>query len=230
MTCENDHCPKKKTAGGLGGIIHYKMQKGSNVGESKVEEVSGLLRAWSKGDESALDRLTPIVYAELHRLARRYMNRERPNHSLQATALVNEAYIRLVDYTRMQWQNRAHFFAVAAGLMRRILVEYARRHNLKRGAGVPHVALNEGAIASDDRSADLVALDDAMNALARIDPRKVQVVEMRFFGGLTAEETAEVLKVSLVTVRRDWSTAKVWLYRELTGGAANEPGSMEASR
>jgi RNA polymerase sigma-70 factor, ECF subfamily len=181
-------------------------------------QVSGLLRAWGDGDRDALDRLTPIVYDELHRLAQRYMKRERPGHSLQTTALVNEAYMRLVDYKGMQWQNRAHFFAVSAQLMRRILVEHARRHNLKRGGGVQHVSLEETALVGGDQSADLVALDEAMDALARLDPRKVQVVEMRFFGGLSVEETAEVLKVSSVTVMRDWNTAKAWLYRELAGG------------
>src|SRR5271157_215733 len=140
-------------------------------------EVSRLLRAWSDGDRGALDRLTPIVNDELRRLARRYMKRERPGHSLQATALVNEAYVRLVDYKGMQWQNRAHFFAVSAQLMRRILVEHARRHNLKRGGGVPHVSLEEAAVVSLDRAGGMVALDDAMNALAQIDSRKVQVVE-----------------------------------------------------
>jgi RNA polymerase sigma-70 factor (ECF subfamily) len=179
-----------------------------------------LLRAWSAGDQAALQRLTPIVYEELHRLARRYMKRERPGHSLQTSALVNEAYIRLVDYKRMQWQNRAHFFAVSAQLMRRILVEHARRHNLKRGAGVQHVSLEE-AVVGGKRATDLVALDDAMNALARLDGRKAQVVEMRFFGGLSVEETAEVLKVSSVTVMRDWSTAKAWLYRELAKGTTS---------
>jgi len=179
-----------------------------------------LLRAWSDGDQSALTRLTPIVYDELRRLARRYMKRERPGHSLQTTALVNEAYTRLVDYERMEWQNRAHFFAVSAQLMRRILVEHARRHNLKRGGGVQHVSLEEAAVVGGDHDTDMVALDNAMNALARIDPRKVQVVEMRFFGGLSVEETAEVLKVSPVTVKRDWRGARAWLYRELTGGAA----------
>jgi RNA polymerase sigma factor (TIGR02999 family) len=149
------------------------------------------------------------------------MERERPGHSLQTTALVNEAYMRLVDYKRMQWQDRAHFFAVSAQLMRRILVEHARRHNLKRGGGVQHVSLEEAAVVGCDQTTDLVALDDAMNALARLDPRKVRVVEMRFFGGLSVEETAEVLKVSPVTVMRDWSTAKAWLYRELTGGTAD---------
>jgi RNA polymerase sigma factor (TIGR02999 family) len=193
-------------------------------------DVSGLLRAWSDGDRGAFDRLTPIVYEELRRLARRYMRGERPGHSLQTTALVNEAYLRLVDYKGMQWQNRAHFFAVSAQLMRRILVEHARRHNLKRGGGLQHVSLEEAAMVGGERTADLVALDDAMNALARLDPRKVQVVEMRFFGGLSVEETAEVLKVSSITVMRDWSTAKAWLYREMTGGAADGLGTMETGR
>ena len=182
-----------------------------------IGEVSGLLRAWGDGDRGALDRLTPIVYDELRRLASHYMRGERPGHSLQATALVNEAYVRLVDYKGMQWQNRAHFFAVSAQLMRRILVDHARRHNMKRGGGVQHVSLDETAIVGGDRAADLVALDDALEALARLDSRKVQVVELRFFGGLSVEETAEVLKVSSVTVMRDWSTAKAWLYRELSG-------------
>jgi RNA polymerase sigma-70 factor, ECF subfamily len=149
------------------------------------------------------------------------MRSERAGHSLQTTALVNEAYMRLVDYKRMQWQNRAHFFAVSAQLMRRILVEHARRHNLKRGGGLEHVSLDQALAVGGERAADMVALDDAMNALARLDSRKVRVVEMRFFGGLSVEETAEVLKVSPVTVMRDWSTAKAWLYREMTGGAAS---------
>jgi RNA polymerase sigma-70 factor, ECF subfamily len=193
-------------------------------------QVSRLLRAWCNGDRAALDRLTPIVYDELRRLARRYLRGERPGHSLQTTALVNEAYMRLVDYKGIQWQNRAHFFAVSAQLMRRILVEHARRHNLKRGGGVQHVSLDETAIVGGDRAADLVALDDAMDALARLDARKAQVVEMRFFGGLSVEETAEVLKVSSVTVMRDWNTAKAWLYRELTGGKNDGTRSMETSR
>jgi RNA polymerase sigma-70 factor (ECF subfamily) len=192
--------------------------------------ISKLLLAWSDGDLSALDRLTPIVHDELCRLARHYMRGERPGHSLQTTALVNEAYLRLVDYERMQWQNRAHFFAVSAQLMRRILVEHARRHNVKRGGGVPHVSLEEAAVVREERDADLVALDEAMNALARIDPRKVQVVEMRFFGGLSVEETAEVLKVSTVTVKRDWRGAKAWLYRELAKGATDELRTLETSR
>jgi RNA polymerase sigma-70 factor, ECF subfamily len=190
-------------------------------------DVSTLLRAWSDGDSEALDKLTPIVYQELHRLARRHMQRERPGHSLQTTALVNEAYMRLVDYKRMQWQNRAHFFAVSAQLMRRILVERARRHNLKRGGGLQHVSLEEAAVVGAGRATDLTALDDAMNALARLDSRKVRVVEMRFFGGLSVEETAEVLKVSAVTVMRDWSTAKAWLYREMSGGAPLASGAND---
>jgi RNA polymerase sigma-70 factor (ECF subfamily) len=210
------------------------MQRAAQSGEPAASDISTLLRAWSDGDRTALERLTPIVYRELHRLARRYMRRERPGHSLQTTALVNEAYMRLVDYKRMQWQDRAHFFAVSAQLMRRILVERARRRNLKRGGGAPHVSLEEAAGVGDNRSADpagnLVALDDALNALALLDPRKVQVVEMRFFGGLTLEETAEVLKVSPVTVRRDLRTAKAWLFRELTGVTDDGFRSMATSR
>ena len=184
-------------------------------------EVSGLLQAWTTGDRAALDRLTPVVYDELRRLAHGYLRRERSSHSLQTTALVNEAYMRLVDYKRMQWQNRAHFFAVSAQLMRRILVEHARRHNLKRGGGVQHVSLEAAAEVGGARAEDLVALDDAMKVLEKLDQRKAQVIEMRFFGGLSVEETAEVLKVSPVTVMRDWSTAKAWLYRQLSHGSAD---------
>jgi RNA polymerase sigma-70 factor (ECF subfamily) len=205
------------------------MHRAAQPGEPAVSEISALLGAWSDGDQSALEKLTPIVYHELHCLARRHMKRERPGHSVQTTALVNEAYIRLVDYKRMQWQNRAHFFAVSAQLMRRILVEHARRHNLKRGGGVQHVSLEDAAVAGGNRAADLVALDDAMNALGRLDARKAQVVEMRFFGGLSVEETAEVLKVSPVTVMRDWSSAKAWLYRELAGNP-DGLGSMVGNR
>jgi RNA polymerase sigma factor (TIGR02999 family) len=204
------------------------------AGEPAVDDISKLLRAWSGGDHGALDKLTPMVYSELHRLARRYMKGERPGHSLQTTALVNEAYMRLVDYERMQWQNRAHFFAVSAQLMRRILVEHARRHNLKRGGGVQHFSLEEAAIVGGDQDADwdtdIVALDDAMNKLAQLDPRKVQVVEMRFFGGLNVEETAEVLKVSAVTVKRDWRAARAWLYRELSAGTTDGLRTLETSR
>src|SRR6516225_9594026 len=199
------------------------MHRATQQGELRAPpsgEVSILLRAWSDGDQSALDRLTPIVYEELRRLARRYMKQERAGHSLQTTALVNEAYLRLVDYKRMRWQNRAHFFAVSAQLMRRILVDHARRHNLKRGAGVQHVSLEDSAVVRE-RDDDLVALDEALQALARFDCRKAEVVELRFFGGLSVDETAEVLKISPITVMRDWSTAKAWLYREMSGGAAD---------
>jgi RNA polymerase sigma-70 factor (ECF subfamily) len=200
------------------------------MGDRDVDDISRLLRAWSDGDQSALQGLTSIVYGELRRLAHYYMEGERSGHSLQTTALVNEAYVRLVDYKRMKWQNRAHFFAVSAQVMRRILVDHARSHNVKRGVGVPHVSLEEVAVVSGDRTADLVALDDAMNALARLDPRKVQIIEMRFFGGLSLEETAEVLKVSPATVRRDWSIAKFWLYRELGGGTGDGFGAVETTR
>jgi len=195
-----------------------------------MDEITQLLKAWSNGDNEALEKLLPLVDHELRKIARSYMRDERPNHILQTTALVNEAYMRLVDYKRMQWQNRAHFFAVSAQLMRRILVEHARRHNLKRGRGVQHVSLDEAVLAGVDPGVDLVALDDALNALARVDPRKVRVVEMRFFGGLSVEETAMVLKVSPVTVRRDWNSAKIWLYRELTGETDDGLGSLEAAR
>jgi RNA polymerase sigma factor (TIGR02999 family) len=179
--------------------------------------VSGLLRAWSQGNSHALDELIPVVYHELHRLARNYMNRERAGHSLQATALVHEAYIRLVDYKRMQWQDRAHFFAVSAQMMRRILVDAARaRATGKRGGGAVHLDLNESIDAIPDRGRQLVALDEALDSLAQLDPRKARVVEMRFFGGLTAEETAEVLKISAPTVLRDWKLARAWLMRELS--------------
>jgi len=193
-------------------------------------DVTALLRAWSGGDQHALAQLTPIVYDELRRLARHYMKRERAGHSLQTTALVNEAYLRLVDYTRMHWQDRAHFLAVSAQAMRRILVDHARRRNLKRGAGVEHVSLDEAAVIGRDRSSDFVSLDDALNALAERAPRKAQVVELRFFGGLSVDETAEVLHVSAITVMREWKTAKAWLYRELTGGNGNGPRTLESRR
>ena len=198
--------------------------------ELDTNDLSKLLRAWSAGDQSALNSLTPIVHDELRRLAHRYMERERPGHTLQTTALVNEAYMRLVDYKRMKWQDRAHFFAVSAQVMRRILVDHARTHNVKRGRGVQHVTLDEVAVVARDRTSDLVALDEALNELARVDPRKVQIIEIRFFGGLSAEDTAEVLKISPGTVRRDWSIAKLWLYRELGGGNADGFRPLEANR
>jgi RNA polymerase sigma factor (TIGR02999 family) len=184
-------------------------------------ELTKLLLAWGAGDEQALDQLLPVVYRELHRMARGYMAAERPDHTLQASALVNEVYLKLVDVRQMKWQNRAHFFGVSAQLMRRILVDFARRrHYLKRGGGVLPVTLNEGLDMSAAKTTDLVALDDALNALADVDLRKVRVVELRFFAGLTVEQTAEVLKVSIDTVARDWRLAKVWLHQELQKGGA----------
>jgi RNA polymerase sigma factor (TIGR02999 family) len=184
--------------------------------QPSTHEISELLVAWSGGDQSALERLMPLVYEELHRLAHRYMSGERHGHTLQTTALVNEAYLRLVNWRDVQWQNRAHFFGVSAQMMRRILVDFARdRKYLKRGGGAIQVSLGEAAALVDVRSADLVALDEALTALAQVDARKAQVVEMRFFGGLSLKEVGEVLKVSEETVMRDWRLAKVWLLREL---------------
>jgi len=193
------------------------MPAGVSTGEPLPNDVSALLRAWTAGDQRALERLTPIVYDELHRLAHYYLKREQACHSLQTTALVNEAYLRLVDYKRMQWQDRAHFMATAAQAMRRILVDQARRRNAKRGANAEHVSIDAEAVIGADRSEDFVALDDALNALATRAPRKAKVVELRFFGGLSVDETAEVLCVSPITVIREWKSAKAWLYRELAG-------------
>jgi RNA polymerase sigma factor (TIGR02999 family) len=186
------------------------------------QDVTQLLKAWSNGEQEALDQLIPLVYHELHRLAHRYMGRERGAHTLQSTALVHEAYERLIHLKDMDWQNRAHFFAVSAQLMRRILVDYARaRRYSKRGGGLRQVPLNEAVAVFRDGNTDIVALDDALSALAGIDPRKCRVVEMRFFGGLNNKEVAEVLAVSEETVLRDWRLAKVWLLRQLS---QNEPG------
>ena len=184
-------------------------------------EVTMLLQEWSNGDKFALEKLTPIVYGELRRLARHYMRGERTEITLQTTALVNEAYMRLVECNRMRFKDRAHFFAISAQFMRRILVDHARRRNLKRGAAVVHISLDEAATFGPDRDADLVLLDDALLALARFDRRKAQVVELRFFGGLSVEETAEVLNISPITAMRDWSSARAWLYRELSGVSAS---------
>lgn len=184
------------------------------------KEITQLLTAWSDGDESALDRLAPLIHSELHRLAHHYMRRERPGHLLQTSALVNEAYVRLIDWKNVRWQNRAHFFAVAAQMMRRILVDFARESQyLKRGGGALQVSLSLAASFVMDRNTDLVALDEALTALAQVDARKVRVVEMRFFAGLSVEEVAEVLEVSKETVMRDWRLAKAWLLRELDGEA-----------
>ena len=178
---------------------------------------TALLEAWGRGDRAAFDALVPLVHDELKRIARRHMRRERGEHTLQPSALVNEAYIRLLDVTRIEWQNRAHFLGMAARVMRRILVDSARARKFqKRGGGAQIASLDEALVVSTTPGPDLEALDDALNALSEMDPRKAQVVEMRFFGGLSAEETAEALHVSLGTVMRDWRLAKVWLLRELS--------------
>jgi len=185
---------------------------------SSSHTVTQLLRAWRQGDAAALDRLVPVVYQKLRRLARHYMAGQRPGHTLQATALVNEAYMRLVDCEQVNWKDRAHFFAISARMMRR-----------KRGAGARETSLDEGVIASPQRGQDLVALDDALQALAAEYPRQAQVVELRFFGGLNVEETAEVLHVSAITVMRDWQLAKVWLARELKKRDSNAGGTIATS-
>jgi RNA polymerase sigma-70 factor, ECF subfamily len=183
-------------------------------------DVTRLLLAWSHGDEAALKKLIPLVYRELRRLAHRYMRQERPGHTLQTTALIHEAYQRLIDTPNVGWQDRTHFFAVCAQLMRRILVDHARSRGCQKRIGnIRLVPLEEAMMATSERTKDLVALDAALTALSAVDPRKGQVVELRFFGGLTAEETSQVLKVSPDTVLRDWKMAKVWLLRELAGGA-----------
>jgi RNA polymerase sigma factor (TIGR02999 family) len=183
---------------------------------SASQEVSQLLRAWSDGDQAALDKLVPLVYAELRRMARQYMDRQRVGHTLQTTALIHEAYLRLVDQQAIPWQNRAHFFGVAAKAMRCILVDYARsRRAVKRGGAFHLASLDEAVVLSAERVAELVALDDALESLAAFDLRKSRVVELRYFGGLTVEETAQVLHVSPETVARDWRLARTWLLREI---------------
>lgn len=181
-------------------------------------ELTKLLQDWSQGNERALDQLAPQVYKELHRLARRYMAGERPNHPLQTSALINEAFVRLIEWKNVHWQNRAHFFAMSAQLMRRFLVDIARaRRQPKRGGGLSETSLNEAFIFKSERSRDLVLLDEALTRLAAIDPRKSQIIELRFFGGLSVEETAFVLRLSDRTVRREWNSARAWLFHELTG-------------
>jgi|SRR5882762_1854687 len=182
-----------------------------------TQEITQLLKAWSGGDLAALDELTPLCYQELRRLAQRHMRRERMGHTLQTSALVNEAFLRLTDWENVEWQNRAQFFAMAARIMRNVLVDFARaRRQAKRGGDVPRVSLATAAHIPQNRSADIIALDEALGALATLSERQSRVVELRFFGGLTIEEIAEVLKVSTGTVRRDWSLARAWLYRELS--------------
>lgn len=192
------------------------------MGPPLTHEITQLLRAWTAGDEQALEKLTPLVYQQLHRVAQRCMAGERNGHTLQTTALVNEVYLRLVDCEQIRWQDRAHFFAVSAQLMRRILIDFARsRGYQKRGGGAPHLSLDEAPSVCQEPDTNLVALDDAMKALAAVDERKSKVVELRFFGGLNVQETAEVLSVSPDTVVRDWRLAKVWLLRELSRGDAH---------
>jgi RNA polymerase sigma-70 factor, ECF subfamily len=191
--------------------------------EALEHEITQLLQAWRQGDERALDRLTPQVYRELHRAASRCMSQERDGHTLQTTALINELYLRLADLKLIDWQNRAHFFALCARQMRRILTDQARaRQSHKRGDGAKAISLDDAPVISPEPSAELVAVEDALNQLAKVDDRKSQVVTMRFFGGLSVEETAEVLKVSPDTVARDWRLAKAWLRRELSGQKSDE--------
>jgi RNA polymerase sigma factor (TIGR02999 family) len=186
------------------------------VEKASKPDITQLRLAWNNGDESAMHHLAPVVYRELHRIASRYIARERPGHVLQATALVNEAYIRLVDWKAARWENRAHFFGLAAQMMRRILVDFARTQNYaKRGGGMLQVSLSDITEPATHRPADLIALDDALKALEKLDPRQSRVVELRFFAGLSLEETAQVMGISVGTVRNDWSLAQAWLYREL---------------
>ena len=185
-------------------------------------EITRLLADWSNGDRQALEKLTPLVYEELRRLAGRYLRQERPGHTLQSTALVHEAYLKLVGQHSVRWQNRAHFFGIAAQLIRRILVDYARaRQADKRGAGAQRLTLDESLAIPGGRDLDLVALDDALEGLAKIDPRQSRLVELRFFAGLSVEETAEVMQISTATVKRDWTAAKAWLFREIRRHAAH---------
>jgi RNA polymerase sigma factor (TIGR02999 family) len=183
----------------------------------ETHELTQLLVAWSDGDEAALDRLAPLVNAELHRLAKRYMSREREDHLLQTSALINEAYLRLINWKDVRWQNRAHFFGVAAQMMRRILVDFARqRPRIEKEIEARHISLDEAMTVTNEKDMDLVALDEALQSLGKVDERKSKIVELRFFGGLSVDETAEVLKVAPVTVMREWNKAKAWLYRELS--------------
>jgi len=187
------------------------------MSEAQTHEVTQLLVDWSNGDQSALDKLMPLIDAELRRLAHRYMSRERAGHTLQTTALVNEAFLRLVNRKNLQWQNRAHFFGIAANLMRTILVDHARAHaSAKRGGGARKLELDEELVISQQKATEVLALDETLKQLALIDPQQSRIVELRFFGGLTVEEAAEVLHVSPATIKREWSTAKAWLYHELS--------------
>jgi len=211
-----------------GNVVRFPASGSSPPREARMSlppahDVTQLLRAWSEGDRQALEKLTPLVYEELRRRARHYVARERPGHTIQTTALINEVYLRLVDFKGVTWQDRAHFLAVCARMMRRILTDLARaRHFQKRGGDAQQISFDEQLFVSDTPSADLVALDDALTGLAGVDERKSQVVELRFFGGLSVQETAEVLKVSEETVKRDWRLAKMWLLREMSGGQPSD--------
>ena len=187
------------------------------------QEITKLLADWGKGDREALEKLTPLVYAELRRIARRQMSNERPGHTLQATALVNEAYLRLAGNSGFEWHDRAHFFAVCAQVMRHILIDHARTHTReKRGGGAVHVSLNDATVLTDERATDFLALDEALHSLEQVDPQKARIVELRHFAGLSIEETAEVLKISPTTVRREWQRAKAWLCRTISEGGGDE--------
>ncbi len=199
------------------------------MADASTHDVTELLVAWGGGDEAALERLVPLVHAELHRLARRYMGREHAGHTLQTSALVNEAYVRLINWKDARFENRAHFFGVSAQLMRRILVDFARSRPRAREGTARSVALDEALlVVSDERETDIVALDEALKELAKLDARKSKIVELRFFGGLSVEETAEFLKISPVTVMREWAKAKAWLYRELSAAEQDEEGGGDA--
>jgi RNA polymerase sigma factor (TIGR02999 family) len=195
------------------------------------QEVTQLLADWGKGDRSALDKLLPLVHSELRRIAQRQMSQERPGHTLQATALVNEAYLKLAGQHGFDWQNRAHFFAVCAQVMRHILIDHARAHaREKRGGGAVKVSLNDALVVADDQASHFIALDEALRALERLDPQKGKIVELRYFGGLSVEEVAEVMNVSPRTVRREWQRAKAWLYRMMTEGIEDETRPLAKSR
>jgi RNA polymerase sigma factor (TIGR02999 family) len=194
-------------------------------------EVTQLLADWGRGDASALEKLLPLVHAELRRIARRQMSQERPGHTLQATALVNEAYLKLAGREGFEWQNRAHFFAVAAQVMRHILIDHARAHARdKRGGGAIQVSLNDAAVLVEDQAEHFVALDEALQTLEQIDPQKGRIVELRYFGGLSIEETADILNISPRTVRREWQRARAWLYRMISEGSADETRPLAKSR
>src|SRR5262245_10352485 len=202
-----------------GHLSYFSLRKQWPMTTPSSQEVTRLLLAWRGGDQEALERLTPLVYGELRRMARRFMRRERPDHTLQTSALVNEAYLRLIDYRQVDWQNRAHFFGIAAQMMRQILIDHARSHaRAKRGGALRQVSFEETAVVSKQRAAELIALDDALNDLAAFDLSKSQIVELRFFGGLTNEEVGEVMGMSLRTVEREWRKAKAWLRRAISKG------------